>query len=108
MIEATLRYLHFLGARRDDDNIDRLHYFLTSNLLIVLSLLISYKQFGGRPIECATPKMFPKSWEDVIGFSLVKFLYDQYYDCNLSTRKISAGLKTHILLRWNQICQAPI
>uniref|UniRef100_A0A915KVB9 Innexin n=1 Tax=Romanomermis culicivorax TaxID=13658 RepID=A0A915KVB9_ROMCU len=64
MIETSLKYLKFLGVRHDDDGVDRMHYFVTSNMLIVLSLLISYKQFGSRPIECLTPKMFPKSYED--------------------------------------------
>lgn len=65
VLETSLRFLTYLGFRQDDDWVDRLHNFLTSNLLLALAMLISWKQFGGKPIECMLPKMFPGSWEDV-------------------------------------------
>ncbi|VDP13528.1 unnamed protein product [Soboliphyme baturini] len=65
MLDTVIRSIRYLSPRNDDSDVDRLHYCLTSNVLIALSLLISYKQFGGRPIECMVPKMFPSSWEEV-------------------------------------------
>jgi innexin len=37
------------------DIIANLHCYFTFNFLIGLAILLSYKQFGGRPIECMTP-----------------------------------------------------
>lgn len=68
-MEAFLRMFRYLGHRHDDDGIDRLHNLVTSNVCLALSILISWKQFGGHPIECMIPKMFPKTWEEVRAFS---------------------------------------
>lgn len=65
VLESVLMSLKRLGYRNDDDGTDRLHYFVTSNILIALSILVSWKQFGGKPIECMTPPKFPGAWEDV-------------------------------------------
>lgn len=54
-----------LHLRNDDDYIDRMHYFITSNLLIVLSILVSFKMFNGKPMECVMAKRFDDSIEDV-------------------------------------------
>lgn len=64
-LTAIITSLKYLAHRSDDDFIDRLHYFTTSNLLIALSVLVSFKQFGGRPMECMLPDYFPGSWEQV-------------------------------------------
>ncbi|KRX19430.1 Innexin-10 [Trichinella nelsoni] len=47
----------------NDDATDQLHYRFTSCLLIVLAMIVSFKQFGGRPIECMVPEMFSSAWE---------------------------------------------
>jgi hypothetical protein len=47
------------------DVIANLHCYMTFNLLIGLAILLSYKQFGGRPIECMTPVGFSSAWTDV-------------------------------------------
>nr|CAD2189046.1 unnamed protein product [Meloidogyne enterolobii] len=46
------------------DIIANLHSYFTFNFLIGLAILLSYKQFGGRPIECMTPAGFSSSWTD--------------------------------------------
>ena len=46
------------------DIIANLHSYFTFNLLLGLAILLSYKQFGGRPIECMTPVGFSSSWTD--------------------------------------------
>ncbi|KRZ97188.1 Innexin-10 [Trichinella sp. T8] len=63
MLYTALNALRFFAYRQDDSDVDRLHYWLTSNVLIALSLLVSFKQFGGKPIECLVPKMFSSAWE---------------------------------------------
>lgn len=65
ILGAFLNTLKFFGHNSDDDYIDRLHYFVTSNTLVALSILVSFKQFGGKPIECLVPDMFSKAWEEV-------------------------------------------
>jgi hypothetical protein len=42
-----------------------MHYLYTPNILLAFSVLISFKQFGGRPLECMFPNKFPGSWEQV-------------------------------------------
>nr|CDJ85263.1 Innexin domain containing protein [Haemonchus contortus] len=63
MIETFLSMARYLSPRHDDDWCDRLHYLITPNILFAFSVLISFKQFGGRPIECMFPNKFPGSWE---------------------------------------------
>ncbi|CAD6196767.1 unnamed protein product [Caenorhabditis auriculariae] len=55
----TVPYTNRTGAR---DIIAGLHSFVTSNLLIGLAVLVSYKQFGGKPIECMVPMDFTSAW----------------------------------------------
>ncbi|KAI1723290.1 innexin domain-containing protein [Ditylenchus destructor] len=63
MIEAIISMVRYLSARHDDDMVDRMNYLYTPNLLLAFSVLISFKQFGGRPLECMFPNKFPGSWE---------------------------------------------
>jgi hypothetical protein len=45
----------------DDDMADRLHYYYTTTFLLVTSVLISLKMYGGRPIEVQNwGKIVPK------------------------------------------------
>ncbi|GMS81074.1 hypothetical protein PENTCL1PPCAC_3249 [Pristionchus entomophagus] len=63
MIETFLGMAKYLSPRNDDDWSDRMHYLYTPNILLAFSVLISWKQFGGRPMECMFPNKFPGSWE---------------------------------------------
>ncbi|KAL6742753.1 hypothetical protein Aduo_015870 [Ancylostoma duodenale] len=60
MFFSALSFLHY---RKDDDFVDRLSYFYTSSFLIMMAVLVSFKQFGGRPLECWVPAQFTASWE---------------------------------------------
>lgn len=42
----------------------KIHSYFTCNLLIGLAILLSYKQFGGSPIECMLPLGFSGAWSE--------------------------------------------
>ena len=53
LFTALTSYEIFDKAAVRDELIDTLHYRATSAILVVFALGVSFKQFGGRPIECA-------------------------------------------------------
>ncbi|KAK0413613.1 hypothetical protein QR680_006903 [Steinernema hermaphroditum] len=61
-VEYFLHNLRTFGRHVNADQLDHLHFFVTSNALVVLSSLSALKTFSGSPIECITPPMFPSSW----------------------------------------------
>uniref|UniRef100_A0A7E4UVK9 Innexin n=1 Tax=Panagrellus redivivus TaxID=6233 RepID=A0A7E4UVK9_PANRE len=63
VLQNMFSALSFLHYRKDDDFVDRLSYFYTSSFLIMMAVLVSFKQFGGRPLECWVPAYFTASWE---------------------------------------------
>ena len=65
MIANLLQSFKYIGYDQDSDFTDRMHSFLTTNLLIAFAVLVSFKQFGGRPIECMTPDTFTSAMEQV-------------------------------------------
>ncbi|KAI6189859.1 Innexin family-containing protein [Aphelenchoides bicaudatus] len=64
MLEAFISMLRYLSSREDDDIADRLNYLYTPNMLLAFSVLISFKQFGGRPLECIFPSKFSSSLQE--------------------------------------------
>lgn len=78
MIESLMAMIRYLSPRQDDDAVDRLHYLYTPNILLAFAVLISFKQFGGHPLECMFPNKFPGSWEQVciqLCFSIFLLLF---------------------------------
>lgn len=61
-VEGVLKSLKIIRLKYGEDNIDRLHYFLTANFLVAASTIATVKMFEGRAIECTSPTDFPKSW----------------------------------------------
>nr|CAD2188817.1 unnamed protein product [Meloidogyne enterolobii] len=63
VLTTVLAMMRYVSETDDRDFVDRLHSYFTTNLLIGLSILISFKQFGGKPIECLVPDIFSGAWE---------------------------------------------
>ncbi|CAD5230006.1 unnamed protein product [Bursaphelenchus xylophilus] len=64
VLTTVLSMLRYVGTSDDRDFVDRINSFFTTNILIALSVLVSFKQFGGKPLECLTPDIFSGSWEE--------------------------------------------
>ncbi len=66
VLDDALNYVKYLAVgEHGTDSIDAMNSVMTANLLIVFTLLISFKQFGGKPIECLVPPEMSKGWEQV-------------------------------------------
>ncbi|CEF60913.1 Innexin family-containing protein [Strongyloides ratti] len=63
VLTTVLSMIRYVSEIDDRDFVDRLHGFFTTNILIGLAVLVSFKQFGGKPIECLVPDIFTSSWE---------------------------------------------
>lgn len=64
VLTTMLAMMRYVAEIDDRDFVDRLHSYFTTNLLIGLSVLVSFKQFGGKPIECLVPDIFSGAWEE--------------------------------------------
>lgn len=73
MLNDMLKALTFHQPANDNDWVDSLHSY-TITVLIILSLLVSYKSFSGRPVECWLPGEFKGSWEQYTGKRLNRHL----------------------------------
>uniref|UniRef100_A0AC35G561 Innexin n=1 Tax=Panagrolaimus sp. PS1159 TaxID=55785 RepID=A0AC35G561_9BILA len=67
-LTTALSMLHYVAGSEDRNFVDRLHATFTTNLLIGLSVLVSFKQFGGKPLECLVPDLFSGAWEQHVYF----------------------------------------
>ncbi|KAM3716582.1 Innexin-11 [Dirofilaria immitis] len=77
-IEELLKSLKIISLRHGEDNVDRLHYFLTTNLLIAASTITAWKIFEGRAIECMSPTSFPNSWATFI-VAYFKLIFNLFF-----------------------------
>ncbi|GMT24413.1 hypothetical protein PFISCL1PPCAC_15710, partial [Pristionchus fissidentatus] len=61
----AFRVLHTVPYSNEpaaSDVVAKLHSFITANVLIGAALVISFRQFGGKPIDCMVPTDFTPSW----------------------------------------------
>lgn len=67
ILQNMFSALSFLHYRKDDDFVDRLSYFYTPSFLIMMAILVSFKQ-----VRCFHVFMFPSAFKgklsDFIGY----------------------------------------
>uniref|UniRef100_A0A914RWD3 Innexin n=1 Tax=Parascaris equorum TaxID=6256 RepID=A0A914RWD3_PAREQ len=71
VLTTVLSMLRYVGEIDDRDFVDRLHSYFTTNILIAFAVIVSFKQFGGKPVECLVPDMFSGAWEQWVPFFLL-------------------------------------
>ncbi|VDK59467.1 unnamed protein product, partial [Anisakis simplex] len=88
-LTAVLSMLRYVSHADDRDFVDRLHSYFTANILIAFSVLVSFKQFGGKPVECLVPDLFSGAWEQYA--ENYCWAQDTYY---VPMREVVAGMPT--------------
>ncbi|KHN79121.1 Innexin unc-7 [Toxocara canis] len=63
MLQLLPYYLSNLHATHDEDSVDRINYIYTNVLLLGFSILLTAKQYVGRPLQCWVPAQFKSGWE---------------------------------------------
>nr|CDP98721.1 BMA-INX-10, isoform e [Brugia malayi] len=93
VLTAVLSMIRYIGDIDDWDFVDRLHSYFTTNILIAFSILVSFKQFSGKPVECLVPDIFSGSWEQCSEPYAENYCWAQntYY---IPIREVVAGVPT--------------
>lgn len=52
-----------IAPQYDDDFVDRLNYYFTGLILVILSMTLSAKQYYYQAIQCWMPAEFKGAWE---------------------------------------------
>ena len=55
--------LSAIKPRKDDTMVDRLNYYYSAVIIIVMAITLTAKQYVGQPIQCWVPSEFSKAWE---------------------------------------------
>lgn len=54
-----------IKPRLDDTVVDRLNYYYSTIMIMVMSVTLTARQYVGQPLQCWVPAEFSKAWEQV-------------------------------------------
>ncbi|XP_063718465.1 innexin unc-9-like, partial [Symsagittifera roscoffensis] len=66
MLQNVLEQLSSVSSGLDGDWSDRVNYFITSRLFLVLGTLVVTRQFVGESIICWSPNEFNSQWQQYV------------------------------------------
>ncbi|GMT28822.1 hypothetical protein PFISCL1PPCAC_28826 [Pristionchus fissidentatus] len=69
--------LKLINPRYDDAGMDRLNYYYTPVVIIVMAVTITAKQYVGEPLQCWVPAQFSRAWEQYA--ENYCFVYNTYW-----------------------------
>lgn len=52
-----------IKPRLDDTVVDRLNYYYSTVIIMVMSITLTARQYVGQPLQCWVPAEFSKAWE---------------------------------------------
>lgn len=98
--------LSFFSPQNDDDAVDRLHYYYTSTVLLLSSVLFAFKVLAGHPLECWPPAEWTGAWESYAGVAFRNMLHQpmrSVWQCECLSDALICAECCYALLHVNSI-----